>query len=234
MLSKMAEEDIKYLQGLGVTLTPSQIVRLNSLALQVEFGPESSSFIHAPRVAWASGTPLFEPTIQVQIWLRDFALTWWDNDALTLALAWACAHARESDGYFLSWTDERKTRKEIERWQRGLTCTFGQLTIALDYALNGVPQDKQEASQDTPEQHDGCPYTDIIADAMAAGLGVSVSELQTMPRRVVFESLRRWMKNRIALAGGNPDSLVSSGATMAYCAYEDYLTSITPENKPNG
>lgn len=228
MLSRMAEEDIKYLQGLGAELTPAQIVRLNELALQVEFGPESSSFIHAPRVAWACATPVYEPTIQVQCWIRDFALVWWDGQSLTLAHAWACANAREPDGFFSRWTDERKTRKEIERWQSGLTCTLDQLTVALNYALNGIPQDSPEGVVTETELPDWCPYSDTIAEAMAAGLGISISELSRIPRRIVSEVLRRWMKNKVALAGGNPDSVTSSGSTLAYCAYEDYLKSVTP------
>ena len=229
MLSRMAEEDIKYLSGLGVCLSPSQIVFLNSLALKVEFGVESSSLVHSPRVAWAGDIPLYEPSIQLQVWFRDFAMVWWNGQSLDLALYWACNHS-STPGFFSAWNNERQTRKEIEKWQRGLTCTVGQLNNALNYALNGLPEDEEKSDGDgDTEPQDGCPYADIINDALAAGLGASVSELSAYPRRIVSDMLRRWIKNRVALAGGKPDSVDTAYSTRAYCAYEEYLESLKPE-----
>lgn len=227
MLSPMAEEDIKDLLDKGVTLTPAQIVRLNALALRVEHGAEAALFVHAPRVGWAGRTPIFEPTIQLQMWLRDFASVWWHGASLDIALAWACAHS-QTQGFFAQWTDERAARKEIEKWQRQLDCTVAQLECALDYALNGLPQPPAAPGPDTLIP-DGCPYADILADALAAGLGTTLAELSAQPRRIVAHALTRWMSNRVALAGGKPDSLKARHATRDYCAYDDYLMSLTPE-----
>ena len=234
MLSRMAKEDIKYLSGLGVCLTPEQIICLNSLALKVEFGPESSALVHSPRVAWAGDIPLYEPSIQMQVWFRDYAVIWWDGQSLELALYWACHHSKQQ-GFFCDWENEKATRKEIEKWQRSLTCTVGQLNNALNYALNGLPEESEEkvttGKDNTEEQIDGCPYTDMINDALAAGLGATVSELSAYPRRIVSDMLRRWIKNRVALAGGKPDSVDAAFSTRAYCAYEEYLESLKPEGK---
>lgn len=229
MLSRMAGEDIKYLYGLGVNLTPEQIVRLNSMALKVEFGPESSLLVHSPRVAWAGDVPLYEPSIQLQVWFRDFAMVWWTGQSLDLALYWACNHS-SVPGFFSAWNNEKQTRNEIEQWQRGLTCTVDQLKHALNYALNGLPEDpEKEDGEGGTDAPDGCPYTDVINDALAAGLGVPVSELAAYPRRVVSDMLRRWIKNHVALAGGKPSSVDSASYTRAYCAYEEYLESLKPE-----
>lgn len=235
MLSRMAAEDIKYLSGLGISLTPDKIVRLNSLALKVEFGAESSSLIHCPRVAWAGDVPIYEPSIQLQVWFRDFAMVWWSGQSLELALFWACNHS-SAPGFFSAWNNERETRKEIEKWQRGLTCTVEQLKNALNYALNGLPEDtEKENGEGGTDAPDGCPYTDVINDALAAGLGVPVSELASYPRRIVSDMLRRWIKNHVALAGGKPSSVDSASYTRAYCAYAEYLESLKPEGeKSNG
>ena len=229
MLSEMCKEDIAYLTGQGVTLSPAQIIRLNDLALATEFGSESSLFIHAPRVAWAGSTAIFEPSIQLHVWFRDFASVWWATpQSLNLASAWACAHSNRK-GWFSQWTDEAATRKAIEAWQRTLDCTPAQLDNAVNYAVNGTPKEAADGSQDEAQIPDGCPYADIIADSIAAGLGVSVAELETQPRRMLKETLKRWMKNKVALAGGKVDSVDAAAATLAYCAYDDYLQSLTPE-----
>ena len=226
MLSEMAKEDIAYLIEKGVPLTPGQIVRLNELALQVECGPEASSFTHAPRVAWAGSLPVYEPTIQMHVWFDSFARVWWCGDSLTVALAWACAHAPVKR-FFLRWRDERATRMAIEAWQRTLDCTFGQLSVALEYALNGVAGvSVAESASDAPTAADGCPYEDIVADAVAAGLGISPEEIATHPRRIVAGWLERWMKVTIAKSGGTSSVLDSERATAAYGAYDDYLNEI--------
>jgi hypothetical protein len=234
MLSEMAKEDIAYLTGKGVKLSPGQIVRLNDLALLVERGPEAASFVHAPRVAWAGSTPVYEPTIQMHVWFESFARVWWCGNSLTLALAWACAHA-DRKRFFLRWRDERATRMELERWQRSLDCTFDQLNVALDYALNGAASaDDAQSAPDAPPAVDGCPYADIVSDAVAAGLGLSPDELAAHPRRIVAGWLERWLKLTVAAAGGKPSVLDSERATAAYGAYEEYLESIEKEAAADG
>ena len=64
MLCEMAARDIEYLEGIGIKLTPYQIIKLNDLALKVMRGRSAADFIHAPRVAWIRGEHvLHEPTI---------------------------------------------------------------------------------------------------------------------------------------------------------------------------
>ena len=110
MLSEMAAEDIKYLEGLGVTLTPGQIVRLNDLALRVTHGKASADFLHAPRVAWIGTEHVFhEPTIAMCMWLRDYASQWWSGDKMLIATAWASSQCRVR-GVFDRYTEKTHGR----------------------------------------------------------------------------------------------------------------------------
>lgn len=224
MLAAMAAEDIKHLQGLGVALTPGQIVRINDLALRATRGAEGANFAHAPRVAWAGPVPLFEPTIQAEMWLRDLAAVWWCGASLQIATAWASAHAPET-GFFAQWTDERKTRRAIEAWQRTLACTADQLWAALEYALTGIPRETADASP-ADAWLDGCPYSEILADAIACGIGATVAELRTLPPRTATDIIARWTRNQVALAGGAPSNLK---CPRDIDAYEDYVKSLEPK-----
>lgn len=235
MLAKMAAEDIRDLELRGVKLTPAQIVRLNDLALRATRGAEAAAFVHAPRVAWADAdTPLFEPSIAAEIWLRDFAGLWWCGQSLVIATAWAAAHGRDGGEQWNARHSETAVRREIESWQRGLTCTMPQLLVALNYALNGIPRESAAAAPAAEAEPDGCPYTDMLAEAVSAGLGVPVAELERMSTRTVSEYVRRWTRNQIALAGGKPGAVNARAGLRDWCAYDDYLNTLDPEGVKNG
>lgn len=236
-LSSMAAEDIKDLQAKGVVLSPAQIVRLNELGLQVENGPEAAAFCHAPRVAWADESmPLFEPTIQSEMWFRDYALLWWHGASVRAALAWSCAHST-TPGFFADKITEKPVRKMVQTWFRGLACTSEHLDASLTFVLSGVPVEQPETKPDgvpdASQAPEGCPYTDLLNRALAAGLGASHAVLSAMPRRVLRDILQKWMKHELAMNGGNPADIDAASSNRAYCAYDDYLIAITPKDLPN-
>jgi len=225
MLTDMAREDIAYLGGLGVKLTPDQIVRLNDLARRAVRGPDAADLVAAPRVAWAAGTAFYEPTVQAEVWLTDYAAAWWRADSLALATAWACAHAPFAEA-FAAMVTERHAARVIRAWRRSLRCTRRQMDIALEYALVGdTPADTCTPSDDGDTR--GCPYTELINEAVAAQLG-DPKTLSAYPRRIVDDMLRRWLRNEIASAGGKPDSVLGRHASRAYAAYADYVASLEP------
>ena len=204
---------------MGVNLTPAEIVRLNDYALRATRGAEAAGFVNARRVAWADPeTPFFEPSIECDIWLRDVACVWWCGASLTLAHAWACANANKP-GFFEQHVSEKKTRRLIEQWQRGLTCTVRQLETALDYALYGLPLDAPETARGGHDDMSGCPYTDTLAEGVAAGMG----SLAAYPNRMAAEFVMRWTKNQIALAGGKPGAVNARTNLHAWAAYDDYV-----------
>lgn len=241
LMSPMVREDILDLVDKGVTLTPDQIVTLNALGLRVTHGPDSANFVCAPRIGWAGKTPIYEPTIAMQRWLDDFGFYWWEGVSARLATAWAGANCNQPH-FFADKTTEKATRRMIEIWQEGLDCTVSQLMSALNYALNGdeasvddIEPPKQDSDADTetaeiePATYDGCPYQEQVNEALAAGLGVSVAEIESHPRRIIADILRRWLRTQAALNGGDPSKLYARRSTPAWIAYEKYLATLKPK-----
>jgi hypothetical protein len=232
MLSEMAHEDIKYLTGLGVRLEPDQIVRLNDLSLKVVNGRRSADFIHAPRVAWINREHvLHEPTIAMGMWLRDCASQWWSGDKLLNATAWASANCHIR-GFFDSRTDPKSVSKEVDAWRRELNCTAGQMLAALMYCIEG-DESKPETVSVASAMAEGCPYTDIIADAVAACLGATIEELESKPIRILEEYVRRWARNQAAQAGVRAD-LSIRGRNKDLEAYQAYVEELEKGAVKNG
>ena len=233
MLSEMAAEDIKYLEGLGVTLTPGQIVRLNDLALRVTHGKASADFLHAPRVAWIGSEHVFhEPTIAMCMWLRDYASQWWSGDKMLIATAWASSQCRVR-GVFDRYTDKRTAEREIKKWRKTLVCTERQMLAAIMYVIEG-DESKPEGQIDADDVLiGGCPYTDRIADAVAAGVGATIEELESKPIRIVEEIIMRWARHQLAKAGAKADISIR-GRNKDFEAYQAYVTELEKGAVKNG
>lgn len=233
MLSEMAAEDIKYLEGLGVTLTPGQIVRLNDLALRVTHGKASADFLHAPRVAWIGSEHVFhEPTIAMCMWLRDYASQWWSGDKMLIATAWASSQCRVR-GVFDRYTDKRTAEREIKTWRKSLICTERQMLAAIMYVIEG-DESKPEGQIDADDVLiGGCPYTDRIADAVAAGVGATIEELESKPIRIVEEIIMRWARHQLAKAGAKADVSIR-GRNKDYDAYQAYVSELEKGAVKNG
>lgn len=233
MLSEMAAEDIKYLEGLGVTLTPGQIVRLNDLALRVTHGKASADFLHAPRVAWIGSEHVFhEPTIAMCMWLRDYASQWWSGDKMLIATAWASSQCRVR-GVFDRYTDKRTAEREIKKWRKSLVCTERQMLAAIMYVIEG-DESKPEGQIDADDVLiGGCPYTDRIADAVAAGVGATIEELESKPIRIVEEIIMRWARHQLAKAGAKADVSIR-GRNKDFEAYQAYVSELEKGAVKNG
>lgn len=226
MISEMAKTDLKALRADGVRVSDEQVVTLHQLGMLVERGPFSGVVYTAPRVGWAGTVPVYEPTLQSERWYVSKAREWWCGESLFWALAWSCCHATKR-GWFAKWTVEPATRTAIEQWGSELLCTLAQLRSALDFAIQGgdVAPDVPDSPAVAPEAAGACPFTDLINDALAAGLGLTVNDLNVMPRRRIVDILRRWMSVEAARAGGAAD--FDKGAkTDAYVKYDDFLNSI--------
>ena len=233
MLSEMAAEDIKYLEGLGVTLTPGQIVRLNDLALRVTHGKASADFLHAPRVAWIGSEHVFhEPTIAMCMWLRDYASQWWSGDKMLIATAWASSQCRVR-GVFDRHTDKRTAERAIKKWRKTLVCTERQMLAAIMYVIEG-DESKPEGQIDADDVLiGGCPYTDRIADAVAAGVGATIEELESKPIRIVEEIIMRWARHQLAKAGAKADVSIR-GRNKDFEAYQAYVSELEKGAVKNG
>ncbi len=201
-MNERAIEQIEMLQGEGFELSPCDIVDINRLCEDVERSCEDS--LCAPLVAWAGRVPFYQSTIQSGLWFKNYACVWWEGDSLFAALAWSSAHCREA-GFFEQWEDEKKTRKEIERWLKGLNCTESELIFAIGY-VNKSDNDDDDGGEDQ-NVIDCCPYTKIIHELIAAELGLSIADIKTLTYQACTDILTRWARNKCACNGGDADTI---------------------------
>jgi len=234
MLCKMAIEDMTELEGLGVHLNPSEVIRLNALGLRVERSATAGDILAAPRVGWAGDTPIYEPTIQSESWVDTYAQRWFGNDEDNFfwASAFAFAHARDI-GFFQR--QELQTLEgavvEIREWHQSLTCTKSQLIYALIYARLGddptqgeYPEPKEEEAEIEEEQttaEDVREYA--IQETIAAGLGISVEEIKTLTQTRLYAILRAYHRNQ---------GVQSKQANLQ--AHADYIRTLIAIKKAHG
>ena len=95
MTSKMAEADIEALMKEGCVIHPSDIIRLNALALKIEKRPDFR-FATLPRVALCGEVLFKQPTIAQDIFLDSIREIFSGDDGTVLALeAYVLAHPDE-------------------------------------------------------------------------------------------------------------------------------------------
>ena len=95
MTSQMAMEDIEALIADGCVVHPSDVVRLNALALKIEKHPDFR-FAALPRVALCGGVLFQQPTIAQDIFLDNLMDIFSQDDGTVLALeAYVLAHPEE-------------------------------------------------------------------------------------------------------------------------------------------
>jgi len=214
---------IKSLTDSGAVLTPEEVIRLNSYGVEMEKTPDDINVINAPRVAWLGDVPIFQPTIQSEIWYRDFACKWWYGESCFYALVWSCANSNEPK-FFADKTNEKQCRKAIAKWYTSLNCIENDVIISTGYVTdsydNATEEDEKELELVLSKS---CPYTDVVNECLASGLGMTVAEIETQPHSRLLDILRRWAKNQIACNGGDAKGMDKSISTLAFVKYENYL-----------
>lgn len=94
-------------------------------------------------------------------WYETRARRWFERPMLDLALAWAMAHSR-SPAAFRQASEPRRALRAVERWARGLTCSFEALLAATDSLLpdpHGEPGNKTEGGE---------PAAEVLPDYLSA------------------------------------------------------------------
>lgn len=139
-LNQLAGAEIERLEGMGITLTPAQIVKLNALGWEVQT-PEIRRHLSRGVPVAVGGQYLWPMSLYAQDWFdrvgREF-------DGVTIqkyALAYAMAKGRESGEPLAE--DNEMIREDILDWVSNLRCTDDELTIAINQVL---------AQEETPEQ----------------------------------------------------------------------------------
>lgn len=234
MVSSLAIADIEALVKAGVTLTPAEIIRLNELAVKIERATDSANVCEAPRVAWVNEIPIYQPTIASEQWFYNYAQKWWKSESLFFALAFSCAHAIQQ-GFFDAYNSEKEARRAIVKWWHTLAATQEQMQCALAYAMRGELGDEDCESSDEKEDEEckTCQYTQIVNEALAAGLGLTVDTLRAMPATRIMDILRRWTRNQVAIGGGSKADIAKDITESAQGHYFKFLTTLQARI-PNG
>jgi coenzyme F420-reducing hydrogenase gamma subunit len=166
------------------------------------------------------------------MWLRDYASQWWSGDMMLIATAWASSQCRVR-GVFDRHTDKSTAEREIKKWRKSLVCTERQMLAAIMYVIEG-DESKPESQIDADDVLiGGCPYTDRIADAVAAGVGATIEELESKPIRIVEEIITRWARHQMAMAGARADIAIR-GRNRDYDAYQAYVSELEKGAVKNG
>ena len=203
MLSAMAMEDIADLELEGIHLKPQDIVTLNELGLRVERSATAGDVIAAPRIGWAGDIPIYEPTIQSEMWVDDYAQRWFAGDAYTITacMLYACAYA-QTQGFFTrpEMRDKTAVISAIKTWHESLPVTQDQLRAALTFALWGsdagsdiypVPASTETETKGDADTQPSDIRTLIIDEAVASGLGLSMADMQLISESRLIGLLRR-------------------------------------------
>ena len=136
MVSELAIGDWEDLQAQGLNPTLEDFDRLNSIALRLKDGAETTC-ANFPRVGWAGDVPFFEPTIQAFAWYHGFAVRAAANtETETTLWAFALAHAREPH-FFDALTTPEAIDKAASEWAASLPVTREDGLRACRYAAIG-------------------------------------------------------------------------------------------------
>lgn len=205
MLSELAMEDIKILAAEGISLSPSEIVRLNELGLRVECSSESSDVMACPRVGWAGTVPVYQPTIQVDEWAETYAKRFSaDEDSYWSLFLFACCHA-VIRGFF-----QRECMRtpegiavEVKKWRDGLPVTNEQLQTAFQYAYTGgypgcdvAPVPSEKELKEIAERKEPDKKLGAVEEAIAAGLSLSIDDMNVLTSSYLWSIVNRHYANK--------------------------------------
>ena len=142
MLSDLAIADLAGLRDDGLKPTDEDIIRLNSVALRISDGPETTAY-NMPRFARAGDIVLWEPSLAAWKWFQ-FAREFADDEAMeNIMFAFACANGRKR-GAFADLYDVASMEAALGRFAAATYATAGELKRAIDYILR--------KSEDAPEK----------------------------------------------------------------------------------
>jgi len=203
----------------GADLTPREIITLNAFAERIENSADTADTFSAPRVAWINDDPIYQPTIQSEIWYNTFARKWWEAESLNYALAWSCANARIA-GFFEDKTDEKKTRKLIEKWYKIKAVTWDQINTSVAYVYGLELADYGETGK---KKTDECPFQSLINNLISCSLGLSIADIKTLETDRAYDIINRWARNLIASSGGDASGVKEGFKKTAIARYYKYL-----------
>ena len=155
MLSDLARADLARLRDDGLEPTDDDVVRLNSIALRISDGPETTAF-NMPRFARAGDIVLWEPTLAAWKWFQ-FAREFADDEAMeNIMFAFACANGRKR-GAFADLYDVASMEAALGRFAAATYATAGELKRAIDYILRRADDVAEKTEMEKAKDKDTTP-----------------------------------------------------------------------------
>ena len=170
MISELARGDWEDLKAQGLSPTLEDFDRLNSLAIRLTDGAETTA-ANFPRIGWAGDVPFYEPTVQAVTWYCEFAVRCAANEeTLNTFWAFALAHAR-TPGFFTNLDSPDAISRAVQKWALTLPVSKNEVFRACRFASRGFDRGNlSEASRNLQA-------LDVIITRACAKLGVAPDAL---------------------------------------------------------
>lgn len=153
-ISHLAQIELDQLADLGITPTPAEIVEMSALGWEVETS-DTTQYLARGVPVRVGGAVLWPLTLAAGDWYDRKGTRYRDTHG---ALAYAMAHGHTE-------AIATATEKDVRQWVRKLTCTRGQLDVAISEVLAqdteaDMPPEKQDA------KHSAIPLTATLLAAV--------------------------------------------------------------------
>lgn len=219
MISARAREDWEDLKAQGFNPTLDDFDRLNSLALRMTDGAETTA-ANFPRVGWAGEIPFYQPTYQAIAWYLTCASRLADDEDCNSAWFYALAHGRIA-GAFDALNTPKEITEKVDRWLASLPCTRDEVRRACRFATSGFDDavagktdaEKKLADEERDEKNLNAFYARLVECAAASGIPPKELERETP---LTISVLYRKAKERTGEKLGIDKSALQRDYDLAY------------------
>jgi hypothetical protein len=188
MTSDLAENEVAAMVAQGLKPTVRDIVRLNAIALRIQYGTYNTEKYALPRVAFLGSLALRQPTIAHELWLdRVTAIVDMDDQSYFACRLYVASRPAAA---LCDPLDRKLVKAEVEKCLADFGAyTLEAVSLALRYVWVGGGE--LDAERPAPRPHDDTmpdlpPDASIalgaLHDGVAVKLGISLADLRSMTR----------------------------------------------------
>ena len=155
MLSDLAIADLAGLRADGLEPTDADVIRLNTVALRISDGPETTAY-NMPRFARAGDIVLWEPTLAAWKWFQ-FARGFAEDEAMeNIMFAYACVNGRKR-GAFADLYEIPAMEAALGRFAAATYATAKEVKRAIDYILRKTDDIAEKTEMEKAKDKDTTP-----------------------------------------------------------------------------
>lgn len=173
--------------------TFEDIILLNALGLKVERKGDEYNFAACPRVAFLGDYTLFEPTVGKRIWMDTASQLLEDDWQTQLYFAAWCLNCPDDE--LPKMDDVKNIVEQVKKFATEVLVnhTISQVTMAIDYAMNGNdPRDGEDFDDEKKKDDFDAIYEvpqsvmsssrQILNEALLYGIDEKVKNTTTLPQ----------------------------------------------------